>query len=126
MKREMERKEQERKNSQKVEFVAGGMQTGTVAAAQKINIPLPGKSLNFLVNILNENTILRKFSFAVLQIIIFGLFCKLVVTLLCMVDIYELQVFLRQLMLWHGMVGRTRNQSGIRFLSMHNIYVCFL
>lgn len=44
MKREMERKEQERKSSQKVEFVAGGAQTGIVAAAPKINIPLPGVS----------------------------------------------------------------------------------
>ena len=37
-----------------------------------------------------------------------------------------LQVFLLQLILRRGIVGRIRNQSGIRFLSMHNIYVCFL
>lgn len=42
MKREMERKEQERKKSQKVEFVSGGNQPATVAAP-KINIPLPGE-----------------------------------------------------------------------------------
>lgn len=41
MKREMERKEQERKRSQKVEFVAGGMQPGIVATAPKINMPIP-------------------------------------------------------------------------------------
>ena len=55
MKREMERKEQERKNSLKVEFVGGGTQTGIVAAAPKINIPLPGKKFAFVVNKLNEN-----------------------------------------------------------------------
>lgn len=60
MKREMERKEQERKSSQKVEFVAGGAQTGIIAAAPKINIPLPGQKLTFLVNILNENRTLEE------------------------------------------------------------------
>lgn len=44
MKREMERKEQERKRSQKVEFVAGGMQPGIVATAPKINMPIPAIS----------------------------------------------------------------------------------
>ncbi|KAK9274124.1 hypothetical protein L1049_018938 [Liquidambar formosana] len=44
MKREMERKEQEKKKSQKVDFVAGGMQPGTVSTAPKINMPIPGVS----------------------------------------------------------------------------------
>ena len=71
--------------------------------------------------------LLRKFSFAVLQFInLWCLLCKEVIILQFMVDSYELQVFLLQLMLWRGMVGRIRNQSGIRSLSMHNIYVCFL
>lgn len=48
MKRLMERREQERKNSQKVEFIAGGTQTGIAATAPKINIPLPGQKLPFL------------------------------------------------------------------------------
>ncbi|THG21183.1 hypothetical protein TEA_006497 [Camellia sinensis var. sinensis] len=42
MKREMERKEQEKKKNQKVEFVTGGTQPGVVAQAPKINIPIPG------------------------------------------------------------------------------------
>ncbi|ONK69151.1 uncharacterized protein A4U43_C05F19880 [Asparagus officinalis] len=37
MKREIERKEQERKKSQKVDFVSGGTQPGTVATALKIS-----------------------------------------------------------------------------------------
>lgn len=41
MKREMERKEQERKKNQKVEFVAGGAQSGIVAPSPKISIPIP-------------------------------------------------------------------------------------
>ncbi|XP_010920286.1 uncharacterized protein [Elaeis guineensis] len=44
MKREMERKEQERKKSQKVEFVAGGTQPGTVAPALKMSMQIPGVS----------------------------------------------------------------------------------
>ncbi|XP_052201312.1 uncharacterized protein LOC127807482 [Diospyros lotus] len=44
MKREMERKEQERKKSPKVEFVSGGTQPGVVASAPKVNIPIPGVS----------------------------------------------------------------------------------
>ncbi|XP_010274170.1 PREDICTED: uncharacterized protein LOC104609535 isoform X2 [Nelumbo nucifera] len=43
MKREMERKEQERKKSPKGDFIAGGTLPGTVAAAQKISI-IPGVS----------------------------------------------------------------------------------
>ncbi|XP_068324646.1 uncharacterized protein [Pyrus communis] len=44
MRREMERKEQERKRSQKVEYVSGGTQPGIVGAAPKINVPFPGVS----------------------------------------------------------------------------------
>ncbi|KAI8009366.1 hypothetical protein LOK49_LG06G01001 [Camellia lanceoleosa] len=44
MKREMERKEQETKKKQKVEFVTGGTRHGVVAQAPKINIPIPGAS----------------------------------------------------------------------------------
>ncbi|KAA8515089.1 hypothetical protein F0562_018124 [Nyssa sinensis] len=44
MKREMERKEQEKKKSQKVDFMSGGTQPGTVASAPKINLPIPGVS----------------------------------------------------------------------------------
>ncbi|XP_008789346.3 uncharacterized protein LOC103706867 isoform X2 [Phoenix dactylifera] len=44
MKREVERKEQERKKSQKVEFVAGGTQPGTVAPALKMSMQIPGVS----------------------------------------------------------------------------------
>ncbi|KAA0057048.1 SAP30-binding protein-like [Cucumis melo var. makuwa] len=45
MKREMERKELERKKSPKMEFVSGGTQSGgTVVTAPKINIPFSGVS----------------------------------------------------------------------------------
>ncbi|XAR59262.1 hypothetical protein NMG60_11015005 [Bertholletia excelsa] len=44
MKREMERKEQEKKKSQKVEFVTGGTQQGVIAPAPKINIAITGVS----------------------------------------------------------------------------------
>ncbi|OVA00117.1 HCNGP-like [Macleaya cordata] len=42
MKREMERKEQEKKKSQKMEFVAGGTQPGMVSMAPKISMQVPG------------------------------------------------------------------------------------
>lgn len=38
----MERKEQERKKSQKLEFTPGGVQSGNVLPTSKINIPTPG------------------------------------------------------------------------------------
>lgn len=44
MKREMEKREQEKKRSQKVDFVAGGTQPGNASAANKINLPIPGMS----------------------------------------------------------------------------------
>ncbi|KAL2930899.1 SAP30-binding protein [Bienertia sinuspersici] len=44
MKREMERKEQERKRSPKVDFVSGGTQAGTGATAHKVTLPSPGIS----------------------------------------------------------------------------------
>ncbi|KAF3451303.1 hypothetical protein FNV43_RR07398 [Rhamnella rubrinervis] len=44
MRREMDRKEQERKKSQKVEFISGVAQAGMVATAPKINVPVPGVS----------------------------------------------------------------------------------
>ncbi|KAM7500687.1 hypothetical protein LguiA_025101 [Lonicera macranthoides] len=44
MKREMERKEQEKKKSQKVEYISGGTQPGTVVPTPKVNIPIPGVS----------------------------------------------------------------------------------
>ncbi|KAM1045632.1 hypothetical protein FF1_036565 [Malus domestica] len=44
MRCEMERKEQDRKKSQKVEYVSGGTQPGIVGVAPKINIPYPGVS----------------------------------------------------------------------------------
>lgn len=42
MKREMERKEQERKKSPKVEFITGGTQAGVVSMAPKISMQVPG------------------------------------------------------------------------------------
>ncbi|XP_010686219.2 uncharacterized protein LOC104900498 isoform X2 [Beta vulgaris subsp. vulgaris] len=44
MKREAERKEQERKKSPKVDFVSGGSQAGITATAQKATLPSPGVS----------------------------------------------------------------------------------
>ncbi|XP_048321236.2 protein bfr2 [Ziziphus jujuba] len=44
MRREMDRKEQERKKNQKVDFISGGSQAGIVATAPKINVPIPGVS----------------------------------------------------------------------------------
>ncbi|GAY34757.1 hypothetical protein CUMW_013170 [Citrus unshiu] len=41
MRRERERKDQENKKNQKVEFIAGGVQAGIIAGAQKPNIPMP-------------------------------------------------------------------------------------
>lgn len=41
MRREMERKEQERRNSQKVDFISGGTQPGAVTMP-KPNLPIPG------------------------------------------------------------------------------------
>ncbi|PON77043.1 SAP30-binding protein [Parasponia andersonii] len=42
IRREMDRKEQERKKNQKIDFLSGGTQSGIVAAAAKINLPVPG------------------------------------------------------------------------------------
>lgn len=42
MRREMDRKEQEKKRNQKVDFVSTGTQPGMVTTAPKINVPLPG------------------------------------------------------------------------------------
>lgn len=42
MRRERERKDQESKKNQKVEFVAGGVQTGMVAAVPKPNMVTQG------------------------------------------------------------------------------------
>ncbi|KAI4298154.1 hypothetical protein L6164_031747 [Bauhinia variegata] len=43
MRRESDRKEQERKKAQKVEFISGGEQPGVIAAP-KINVPITGSS----------------------------------------------------------------------------------
>lgn len=45
MRREKERKDQESKKNQKVEFIPGGLQPGLVAAAPKPNIPVTGRLL---------------------------------------------------------------------------------
>jgi len=42
MRRESERKEQEKKKAQKVEFIAGGTQPGIVASAPRISMPVAG------------------------------------------------------------------------------------
>ncbi|KAL2462667.1 uncharacterized protein Fot_53904 [Forsythia ovata] len=42
MRREMERKEQEKKKNQKVDFISGGTQPGIVVPSPKINMPIPG------------------------------------------------------------------------------------
>lgn len=42
MRREMDRKEQERKKNQKVDFISGGTQAGIVAIAPKLNVPISG------------------------------------------------------------------------------------
>lgn len=42
MKRESDRKEQEKKKSQKIEYVSGGTQLGTIVPAPKVNLPIPG------------------------------------------------------------------------------------
>ncbi|XP_047158161.1 uncharacterized protein LOC124828825 [Vigna umbellata] len=44
MRRESERKEQEKKKAQKVEFIAGGTQPGIVAGAPRISMPVAGAS----------------------------------------------------------------------------------
>lgn len=47
MRREMERREQERKRSPKVEFFSGGTQIGTVPTP-KLNLSIPGLETFFL------------------------------------------------------------------------------
>lgn len=42
MKREMERREQERKRSPKVDFISGGTQPAAMVPTPKINLPIPG------------------------------------------------------------------------------------
>lgn len=42
MRREMQRKEEERKRSPKVDFISGGTQPGTVVPTAKINMQIPG------------------------------------------------------------------------------------
>lgn len=42
MRRDMERREQERKKNQKLDFTSGGIQQGNVVPTPKINIPTPG------------------------------------------------------------------------------------
>lgn len=42
MKRERERKEQESKKNQKVEFVSGSSQPGAVLTAPKVGLPIAG------------------------------------------------------------------------------------
>ncbi|KAK2992557.1 hypothetical protein RJ640_010439 [Escallonia rubra] len=44
MKRELEKKEQEKKKSQKVEYVSGGTQPGVVMPVPKVNMPISGIS----------------------------------------------------------------------------------
>lgn len=44
MRRESERKEQEKKKAQKVEFISGGPQPGIVASASRISMPVAGAS----------------------------------------------------------------------------------
>ena len=42
MRRESERREQEKKKVQKVEFISGGAQGVQVAGVPRINLPVPG------------------------------------------------------------------------------------
>lgn len=42
MRREMERKEQERKKNQKLDFASGGIQPGNVVPTPKISMPTAG------------------------------------------------------------------------------------
>jgi ABC-type tungstate transport system permease subunit len=39
---DMRREELEKKKNNKVEFVSGGTQSGTVAPTPKVNMPIPG------------------------------------------------------------------------------------
>lgn len=47
----MRRTEQEKKKSQKVDFVSGGTQPVTIAPASRINIPIPGLKKILFVNL---------------------------------------------------------------------------
>lgn len=47
----MRRAEQEKKKSQKVDFVSGGTQPVTIAPASRINIPIPGLKKILFVNL---------------------------------------------------------------------------
>ncbi|KAH7651783.1 SAP30-binding protein [Dioscorea alata] len=62
MKRELERKEQERKKAQKVDFVPGGTQTSAITQALKISAQIPGvvapglQSLPMAVDVIAKDT----------------------------------------------------------------------
>lgn len=45
----MRRAEQEKKKSQKVDFISGGTQSVTIAPASRINIPIPGLKRSYLL-----------------------------------------------------------------------------
>lgn len=51
MRRESDRKEQEKKKAPKVEFISGGTQAGIVAGAPRINIPVAGLETIFIYNV---------------------------------------------------------------------------
>lgn len=61
MKHERERKEQESKKSQKLDFVSAGTQPGTVFAPQKPNIPIPGVYKSVCLVLFVSATSLQKF-----------------------------------------------------------------
>ncbi len=46
----MRREEQEKKKTQKVDFVSGGMQPVTAVSAPKVNMPLPGPKKLIVLN----------------------------------------------------------------------------
>lgn len=134
MKREMERKEQEKKKSQKVEYISGGTQPGTVVPTPKVNIPIPGRELRA---ILMQWLIFFPIVFLPYFVKVFILgwivykttgFLNFLVGLLFSLQVYQLWLvvgcILVQLLLTLQleMVGKIRSQSGIRFCSL----ICIL
>lgn len=69
MRRESNRKEQEKKKAQNVEFVSGGTQPGIVVGAPRINIPAAGSETTWFTY-----TVVKLFFFLIFKFLFFFLF----------------------------------------------------
>lgn len=105
MKRETERKEQERKKSQQVEFVSSGVQAGAPAILPKVNVPVAGwKAIH--VNVVKDW----------LEQLYNGIAVTFHVLMNLLLQVFQLPLLVAcdRVILLLGMAGRTKNQNGIR------------